>query len=435
MLNRLGLGRSELPPVGNSDDIASERRTADLMVFVSALMMLAVMVWLAVYWWLGQPFSTTFPLLYQALSVALLVFYWRTRNFRVYATLQISLFLFFPFVLQWTIGNFPNSSGVSLWGIMAPVAALVALGTKESVPYFIAFCAMTLLSGGFDYQLADTTKVFDLRVISVFYVLNFVAVSLMVYLTMHLFLKQKATIAAKLAANNRALADAQHKSERLLLNVLPESIAERLKNGETDIAEGHADVSVMFIDIVNFTHLAEEMPPHGMVQLLNDVFSELDALTDKFGLEKIKTIGDCYMVAGGLHGDRAGYTDHVADMALATREVIARYDAGPGIKLEVRIGIGTGPIIAGVIGRKKFVYDLWGDTVNVASRMMTEAQAGRIQVDPTTYKRLYQAYRFADSQQLYIKGKGVMPVYNLVGPLSADDTLPLPRRQSFGMGA
>jgi adenylate cyclase len=187
----------------------------------------------------------------------------------------------------------------------------------------------------------------------------------------------------------------------------------------------------MFADIVNFTHMSEEMSPNEMVNLLNDIFSEFDGLTDTFGVEKIKTIGDAYMVAGGLRNgnlvdpEEMPYVDAMADLALEMHAFVSRYTAPNGQALQLRIGIATGPVVAGVIGRRKFGYDLWGDTVNIASRMCSEALPGQIQVDVITHRRLYNRYRFGDVQQVEVKGKGQMQVYTLLGrqvnmPLTGD---------------
>jgi class 3 adenylate cyclase len=176
----------------------------------------------------------------------------------------------------------------------------------------------------------------------------------------------------------------------------------------------------MFADIVNFTHLSEEMSPNDMVSLLNDIFSAFDILAERFEVEKIKTIGDAYMVAGGLTSRSGQYVDAVAVMALHMQEFVSQYVAPNGERLALRVGIATGPVVAGVIGHRKFSYDLWGDTVNIASRMCTEAIAGHIQVDSVTYRRLHNRFNFDEPYQIQVKGKGPMQVYNLRGKLGGD---------------
>jgi class 3 adenylate cyclase len=207
----------------------------------------------------------------------------------------------------------------------------------------------------------------------------------------------------------------QDRSERLLLNILPGAVAERLKNSSQTIADGFADVTVMFADIVNFTQVAEGMSPNQVFSMLNRIFSSFDELAERHGLEKIKTIGDAYMVAGGLEEGSEDYCVAIADMALDMRELLRRDFTVNSEHLEIRIGIGTGPVVAGVVGKKKFIYDLWGDTVNIASRITSEGAPGMIHVDATTYRRLRDRFDFEPPQTLYLKGKGNMTVHRLTG--------------------
>jgi class 3 adenylate cyclase len=210
------------------------------------------------------------------------------------------------------------------------------------------------------------------------------------------------------------------KSEKLLLNILPAPIADRLKDDQSTIADGYADATVMFADIVNFTRLSDELPPNQVVTLLNEVFSSFDALAEKYHLEKIKTIGDAYMVAGGVIGNDPGYSAAVLRMALDAREVVARHPLLGSDRSGIHIGIASGPVVAGVIGKRKFIYDLWGDTVNVASRLSSEAASGDIKIDEVTARRLKSDFRFDGPELLPIKGKGTLPVYRLVAQLDDD---------------
>jgi adenylate cyclase len=225
--------------------------------------------------------------------------------------------------------------------------------------------------------------------------------------------------------------DAQHeeirvekdRSERLLLNILPPAIAERLKRNEVNIAQGHADVTVMFADIVGFTRMTEELSPVETVKILNDVFSIFDDIADKFRVEKIKTIGDAYMACAGLDtGAQIHYADAVASMALEMIQKMEEYRRRTGERVQIRIGIGTGPVVAGVIGKKKFIYDMWGDTVNVSFRLAADAPPETIQVDLTTHRRLQHRFRFDAAQEMEIKGKGRMQVFQLNGRLERTST-------------
>ncbi|NJR23363.1 MAG: response regulator [Richelia sp. CSU_2_1] len=211
-----------------------------------------------------------------------------------------------------------------------------------------------------------------------------------------------------------ALKIQQEQSEALLLNILPKPIAERLKREQSTIADSFAQVSVLFADIVGFTELSARKSPTELVKHLNVIFSHFDQLAEKHGVEKIKTIGDAYMVVGGLPTPRDDHAEAIAKMALGMQEKIARLSAETGEKLAIRIGINSGPVVAGVIGVSKFTYDLWGDTVNVAARMEATGFAGSIQVTDATYELLKGKYLFEKRGPIPVKGKGEMVTYWLV---------------------
>lgn len=219
-----------------------------------------------------------------------------------------------------------------------------------------------------------------------------------------------------------ALQAEREKSESLLLNILPESIAARLKNGEEHIADNHDSVTVMFADIVGFTPLAENLQSTQLVILLNDVFSLFDQLAKIHGVEKIKTIGDAYMVVGGVPIFNADHASAIADMALEMLQSIEDYNQHQGSALAIRIGINSGPVVAGVIGRQKFSYDLWGDTVNTASRMESHGRSGCIHVTESTYRQLRDSYKFDRRESVEIKGKGLMQTYFLRGKIKEEGT-------------
>ncbi len=216
-----------------------------------------------------------------------------------------------------------------------------------------------------------------------------------------------------LARQHEQLQREQEKSERLLLNILPRPIAERLKQ-ETGaiIADRFDEATVLFADIVDFTQLSANRIPDELVDLLNRVFSLFDTLAEQHGLEKIKTIGDAYMVVGGVPVSRADHIEAVADMALAMRRELPTL---VGDTVRVRIGIHTGLVVAGVIGTKKFAYDLWGETVNLASRMETQGVPNGIQVTTAVYERLRDQYYFEARGLILVKGGGEMPTYLLGG--------------------
>lgn len=391
----------------------------NLLIFACAFMNFAVMFWLAIYWLMGHNYSTNIPLAYQAVSISSLIFYLKSRDFATFRFIQLSLFLFAPFVMQWSVGSSITSSGVTIWSLLAPVGAVVVAGWKESIPWFIAYIVLTAISGFFDYYLGiGYTDGVELKTIGLFFALNFVAMSSILYFLVRYFVLETEKIKKQLDENHKLLQVEQKKSEQLLLNVLPSHIASRLKDERVLIADGHPDVVVMFADITNFTQLTEQLSPRQMVTMLNQIFSAFDTMTDKYGLEKIKTIGDAYMVVGGLTRKNHDYVKNVVDMALEMRQFIvlnpdlSRYNMG------IHVGIATGPVVAGVIGSKRFTYDVWGDTVNIASRLVDEGKKGEILTDKITYSRLRNHYAFEPPNQVELKGKGEVAIYRLKGSIN-----------------
>ena len=404
-------------------DTERDRLNKTLAIFACGLMSFGAMLWLAIYWAMGIKFSATVPLCYLALSGGSLALYMWNRNFGLFRFIQVSLFLFVPFIMQWSIGSYVSSSGVMLWALLAPVGVMIFQGPRESLPWFFAYIVMTATSGFFDYYLGEGAQQgVTMQSIAVFFSLNFAAMSTIVYLLISYFIRHRDKLQADLDIQHKLLQAEQEKSERLLLNILPGPIADRLKEQHATIADGFADVTVMFSDIINFTQLSEEMPPKFMVTMLNEVFSHFDRLAEKRGLEKIKTIGDAYMVAGGLdlhhrydaeHKPAVDYTTAICDLALDMRDYMNSQSGVKRARLQIHVGIGTGPVVAGVIGMKKFIYDLWGDTVNIASRVTAEATAGMILVDHTTYRRVRHSFEFEGPQTISVKGKGEVTVFRL----------------------
>ncbi len=405
---------------GDSEELRLQK---SLLVFASGLVSITAIGWLMIYWAMGPKLSTTLPFLLQLVVALNLFVYAASGNFAVFRVSQLSIFLFFPFVAQWALGNFVTASGVILWGLLAPVGALLCSSPRESLPWFVAYLFLTILTGVFDFMLADSPTAHvsqvPLKISMAFFALNFATLSTFVWLLLRFAILERQKAKAALEDAHKLLRIEQDRSERLLLNILPQPIAERLKDADQTIADGFTEVTVMFADIVNFTGLAAHMTPRQVFGMLNRVFSHFDGLAEKHGLEKIKTIGDAYMVASGLdpqHGNRCAA---VARLALDMHHWLAGEGARGPNPLQVRIGIGTGPVIAGVVGKKKFIYDLWGDTVNLASRISGEAMPGSILCDANTYALLAGEFAFDAPLQMRLKGKGAVVTHCLLGEAQA----------------
>lgn len=265
-------------------DAQEDKLRRDLLIFACAFMNLAVVLWLAIYWMMGLQFSANIPFGCQLISAVSLIHYFKTKNFEAFRFAQLSLFLFVPFIMQWSIGSSVTASGVMLWALFAPIGALVVSGWRDSVPWFIAYMVMTVVSGFFDYYLGSGgDSGVPMKTIGFFFALNFAALSSIIYFLVRYFVLEMDKINIQLDQQHQLLAEEQKKSERVLLNVLPSSIAQRLKDHQGLIADGHADVTVMFADMVNFTRLTEQLSPEQMVSLLNTIFSGFDELSEKYG--------------------------------------------------------------------------------------------------------------------------------------------------------
>ncbi|MBK9394576.1 MAG: adenylate/guanylate cyclase domain-containing protein [Uliginosibacterium sp.] len=399
----------------DSDDL---RQQKSLLYFVSGLVSIAAAMWLLVYWLAGPRLSSSLPFGLQVAIAGNLLVYAAWGRFKLFRTTLLCILLFFPFVAQCALGDFVSASGLVLWGLLAPLCALLCLGVEESGPWFAAYVVLTLLTGAMDFFLADSqlsASTIPRRISLLFFALNFATISVLVYLSMRFAIHERNQTLVKLEDAHARLALEQARSERLLLNILPARIAERLKDPEATVVDGAQDVSVMFADIVNFTELAAHLPPEAVFALLNHVFGKFDDLAEAHGLEKIKTIGDAYMVAGGLDDHLPDPCQAVAELALEMCEWLARDDhLKTAVPLQLRIGISTGPVVAGVVGKKKFIYDLWGDTVNLAHRITTESMPNTILCDSATFLRLKYRFVFEDPVTLRLKGKGMVSVWRLL---------------------
>jgi class 3 adenylate cyclase len=401
-------------------DTEDERIRKGALVLAVGIVSALSPIWVITYLILEQPVSAAIPLAYIVISVISLVVFDRTKRYRVFRTTQLSLLLALPFALQWSLGGFVPSSGVALWALTCPLGALTFAGTRQAVPWFVAHLALIGVSLALEPFLTPADVPQPVQV--AFLAANIAGVSVTAYLLLQYFVRER---------------EREHeRSERLLLNVLPEPVALRLKRQEGVIADRFEHATVLFADIVDFTPISARIAPHEVVELLDSVFSDFDDLAERYGLEKIKTIGDAYMVASGIPDPRPDHVRAVADMALAMLDVAAAHRGGLGL----RIGIDTGPVVAGVIGRRKFIYDLWGDTVNTASRMESHGVPGRVQVTERVVTALARDYVFEARGPVDIKGKGTMPTWflrgraDVVGDTSAEDDV-APRRRAGRGGA
>jgi adenylate cyclase len=391
----------------SAEDSEELRLRKSVMVSASPALILAGAVWSMMYLAFGEPIAGMIPGSYAVLSVLSVLLFARHRNYTFFRFTQLLLILLLPFLLQIALGGFINSSAVVLWSLICPIGALIFAGPRQAIRWFVLYLALVVMSGFLQAYVRTANNLSPTLVITLF-VLNVSAISVIVFGLLVFFIHQR-EVAYKL------LRVEQEKSENLLLNILPKEIAEVLKNQGGTIADQYDQVSILFADLVNFTPLSAELSPSEMVGLLNQIFTHFDSLVDQCGVEKIETVGDEYMAACGVPRANPDHAHSIARLALQMCSYMADFPSYNGRRLEIRIGIHSGPIVAGVIGRKKFAFELFGDTVNTANRMQSHGAPGKIQITHATYELLKDEFVCEPRGKVMIKGKGEMETWFLVG--------------------
>ncbi len=387
------LGRISADPDATEED----RLHKTLLVGASLMFILAGLLWGSLYAAFGEPLAGAIPVSYSVFSLLSVLLFRVTRSFPLFRFIQLLLILILPFLLQLALGGFVDSSAVVLWALICPFGALLLTKRREAIRWFLAFLCLVSLSGFLQPSMDHVNNLPDWLVLS-FFIANIAAVSTIAFVLLHYFVGQEQQFLWLLRAE-------QEKSERLLENVLPKEIATALKDRHGTIADSFDSVSILFADIVGFTALSDELSPTQMVELLNEVFSHFDRLVEKYDLEKIRTIGDNYMVVSGAPHPRPDHAPTLARLALEMRAYVEQY-AYDSKRLNFRIGIGSGPVVAGVIGRQKFHYDVWGDAVNMASRMESLGLPGKIQITRETYELIKDEFVCEPRGKVAVKGKG-----------------------------
>lgn len=390
----------------NPEDSDECRLQKTLLVLSSFMMASLAVIWGLIYVAFGEYLAGAIPLFYSVLSfLSLFAFAW-TRRYQFFRFSQLLLSLLLPFFLMLALGGFDKSSAVVLWSLSCPLGAMVFADRRQAIGWFLAFLALVVLGAILD-PLLQTTSNLPPLMRNIFYVMNIGCTSTVVFVLLQYFVGQQ-------DATLKLLHVEQVKSENLLLNILPKEIADILKNESRTIADQFDEVSILFADIVSFTPMSALMTPVELVELLNDVFSYFDRLVEKYQLEKIKTIGDCYMVAAGIPQTRSDHAHILTQMAIEVRDHFAQTPFR-GRQLALRIGINSGPVVAGVIGYKKFAYDLWGDAVNTASRMESHGIGGQIQITRSTYELIKSDFICESRGTILVKGIGEMEVWQVKG--------------------
>ncbi len=384
---------------GDTEEIRSEK-IAIFLVAVSCS--LAGILWAAMYGVIfGWTLATVLPFAFTIIVGSALVISHVLKNHLIVIYVQILSIMMITAVIQWLIGGLFDSGGLLAWAAIGPLVALMFFSPKRSIPWFLLYIVILGITVAFDDYFADRALEISDNTRTLFFAMNLGGPSLVIFIFAGYFVRS--------AIRERS------KANRLLLNVLPAEIAETLKESDDTIARHYDSVSVLFADVVGSTPLFADLEPTEVVDWLNEVFSEFDDLVDRHGLEKLRTMGDGYMVGSGVPATRDDHPHALIDCCLDMIRALEVLPARDGQRMNFRFGINSGPVVAGVIGKSKFHYDLWGDAVNVASRMESYGEAGRIHISQSTYDLVQDDFDCVPVGTTSIKGKGDMETWFVVG--------------------
>jgi adenylate cyclase len=389
----LGLGQQP----GDDDDARLRKRVGVIACSVTIVGPIAL---LAIAQGSGAgTIEVAFGSLLSALSIANLAVFARTRAFERFVIVLIVACMLVTTFTDVVLGGLAASSVGIVFALLGPVYAVLALGPHRATPWFALFVAVLVGVILVDPFVRTTGTPPPYPVQLVFYAWNIGVPGLIIFLLL------RYTDLRRLAA--------QARSDELLTNAIPASIARRLKDGEDRIADVHPETTVLFADIVGFTAWAQRTDPARVVGLLDSLFTRFDHLAAGLGVEKIKTIGDAYMAVAGVPVPRSDHAEAALQMALGMLESVDQWDTANNLHLQIRVGLASGSVVAGVIGRRRILFDLWGDTVNMASRMESTGVPGRVQVAPETWLLLRDQHPF-ERREIEAKGLGRMSTYLLV---------------------
>lgn len=391
------------------DSLDDQEQRLHKRIFVSALflMMIATIVWGITYLLVGETLVAMISLAYSVYNLVCLGVISRCKKFQALLVSQLILGLVLPSTHSYLLGGFAASSAVVLWSVISALAALIYLKPGHATLWAVVFLTMLSISGLLQ-PLNGRQDSLPESLVTISFVLNIGGVSVVMLIIVNYFQQQK-------NETYQLLRQEQEKTESLLLNILPKEIAAILKSGNQTIAEHFKEASILFADLVGFTSLTARLAPEEMVNLLNLIFSTFDGLVEKYDLEKIRTIGDNYMVVSGVPRPRPDHAQALARMALEMQQFILNLPPVDGKPILFRIGLNSGPLVGGVIGRKKFVYDVWGDAVNVASRMESQGVAGKIQISDHTRALICGEFDCEPRGIVELKGRGAVTTWFLVG--------------------
>ncbi|WP_400993922.1 adenylate/guanylate cyclase domain-containing protein [Agromyces sp. GXQ0307] len=380
------------------EDDDDRRMEKSVLAFTAVFTAVVVTPWAVFYYSIGRPAAAAIPTFYVLMTIVGLLVLRRRHEDSVLRASQLAMFLVLPPLAHVALGGFVQSSAVILFALAAPVGALSFTRVHRPWIVFVAFTAIVLMLVPLEPTLQSLVPSLDATVVTVFFAVNIVSISTIMFVAMGSYVRSRDRLAA-------ALAMERDRTDRLLRNVLPDAIADRLVAGERPIADRYDRVGVLIADIVDFTTLSESVSADDLVHDLNELLRDFDALAAELGVTKVKTIGDAYLAICGGPSGPADVTA-LADLGLRFREIAGTHAIGGRTGIRLRIGIDVGPVVAGVIGESRFLWDVYGATVNTASRMQSTAPPGAIQVTDRVAAELGTAFELTERGVIEVKGLG-----------------------------
>jgi adenylate cyclase len=387
----------------NAPSDSAELKAEKFAIFLVAICCcVAGCIWAGMYYVVfGPGLTPVLPLMFVLVVGVSLIIAHIIKNHRIAAYSQVIGMIYMTSLVQWRVGGIFDSGYVMAWAFCGPIVALMYFSVKESAFWMLLYLLNIAITGVFQDQFGAHEQLISDQTKSMFFLMNASFSSVVVFVFASFFVQ--------------SMRYERERSNKLLLNIMPEETAQALKSRGGTIAEKYDNVCILFADIVNFTDYSSRKEPEEIVFTLNEIFTLFDKLVDDEGLEKIKTIGDAYMVAGGLSDRVSDSPRRMADLALKMMTSIAGFNRSEGTPFALRIGLHIGPVVAGVIGKSKFAYDLWGDAVNVASRMESTGIDGKIQVSDAFRQALKDEFAFEARGSVEVKGRGMMDTFFLTG--------------------
>jgi class 3 adenylate cyclase len=413
---------SYLKKIGVSPDDSSQLRLKKFtLLLITMCCCIAAPIWSYSYYLMGLGISAAIPLIYMAVMVPGIIIFAYTKNERLLLNMQLASIFLCPVVMQWLAGGYLKGGVIILWSFLAPLTALVFYDITKARVWMVIVIVAILVTGFFNAQAEQYGNYIDRSQKILQITMNLVGAILVIYFAIQYFVKT-------INKNNKLLEEEKKKSDDLLLNILPSQIAEELKASGNHKPKPtlYTDTTIIFSDFINFTQYSELFTPEELVEELDNCFNSFDEIITKYGLEKIKTIGDAYMCVAGIPRNTENAEENAVNAIMAAMEIAACVHRMRQEKLkngktywDIRIGVHTGDVVAGIVGKKKFVFDIWCDAVNTANRLETCSEEGKVNISGTTYELVKDHFECSYRGRMAVKNKGELDMYFVDSVLDA----------------